>query len=141
MMISQSSLLLFLTGAVILLVIPGPAVFYVTSRSIGQGRAAGLVSAGGIAVGTLFHVAAASLGLSALLVSSAAAFQTVKCLGAAYLIFLGVRTLRRDEALPLEAATSERKLRRIFAQGCPGKFAEPEDGAVFSRISAAVRRL
>jgi threonine/homoserine/homoserine lactone efflux protein len=62
MMISHSSLLLFLTGAVILLVIPGPAVLYITSRSIGQGRAAGLVSAGGITVGTLFHVAAASLG-------------------------------------------------------------------------------
>jgi threonine/homoserine/homoserine lactone efflux protein len=62
MMISHSSLLLFLTGAVILLVIPGPAVLYITSRSIGQGRAAGLVSAGGIATGTLFHVGAASLG-------------------------------------------------------------------------------
>jgi threonine/homoserine/homoserine lactone efflux protein len=131
MMISHSSLLLFLTGAVILLVIPGPAVLYVTSRSIGQGRAAGLVSAGGIAVGTLFHVAAASLGLSALLVSSATAFQTVKYLGAAYLIFLGVRTLRRDEALPLEVATSERKLTRIFAQGVLVNLLNPKTALFF----------
>jgi threonine/homoserine/homoserine lactone efflux protein len=131
MMISHSSLLLFLTGAVILLVIPGPAVLYVTSRSIGHGRAAGLVSAGGIATGTLFHVAAASLGLSALLVSSATAFQFVKYLGAAYLIFLGVRTLRRDEALPLEGATGEHRLTRLFAQGVLVNLLNPKTALFF----------
>lgn len=131
MMISHSSLLLFLTGAVILLVIPGPAVLYITSRSIGQGRAAGLVSAGGIAAGTLFHVAAASLGLSALLVSSATAFQFVKDLGAACLIFLGVRTLRRDEGLPLEGATGERRLTRLFAQGVLVNLLNPKTALFF----------
>jgi threonine/homoserine/homoserine lactone efflux protein len=76
MLISPSSLLLFVTGAFILLVIPGPAVLYIISRSIGHGRPAGLVSAMGITVGTLFHVAAATLGLSALLASSASASRS-----------------------------------------------------------------
>ena len=78
----------------LLLLVPGPVVLYITSRSIGLGRGAGLVSAMGIAVGTLVHVAAATLGLSALLVSSASAFTLVKYAGAAYLIYLGIRTLR-----------------------------------------------
>ena len=90
MLISHSSLLLFVTGGAILLMIPGPAVMYVVSRSIGHGRAAGLVSVMGIVVGTLFHVVAATLGLSALLGSSALAFQFVKYLGAAYLIFIAM---------------------------------------------------
>src|SRR5258706_271968 len=82
MMPGSSSLLLFVSAALVLLAIPGPAVLYVTSRSIGLGRSAGLVSALGIGVGTLVHVAAAAVGLSALLMSSAAAFSAVKYLGA-----------------------------------------------------------
>jgi len=92
MLIGHSSLILFLTGAVIILVIPGPAVMYVVSRSIGHGRAAGLVSVMGIVVGTLFHVVLATLGLSALLASSALAFQVVQYVAAAYLVYLGIRT-------------------------------------------------
>ena len=117
MLISHSSLLLFITGAALLLVIPGPAVTYVISRSIGHGRAAGLVSVLGIVVGTLLHVTAGTVGLSALLASSVLAFQFIKYLGAAYLIYLGIRTLRRDDSQLLQAASSERRLLRIFAQG------------------------
>src|SRR5215813_5017939 len=84
---------LFLAGALILLCIPGPAVFYILSRTIGQGRLAGVVSAAGISVGTLIHATAAALGLSAILVSSAQAFHIVQFAGALYLIFLGVKTL------------------------------------------------
>ena len=98
MLISHSSLVLFVSGAVILLIIPGPAVMYVVSRSIGHGRSAGLVSATGIVVGTLFHVAAATLGLSALLASSATAFQIVKYAGAGYLVYLDIRTWRSGDA-------------------------------------------
>jgi len=89
---------LFLIAALALLITPGPAVLYVVTRSIDQGRSAGFASASGIFVGTLCHVAAAALGLSALLMSSATAFQSVKYLGAAYLIYLGIRKLlaRRD---------------------------------------------
>src|SRR5437879_13785501 len=81
---NHSSLVLFVSAALVLLAIPGPAVLYILGRSIGQGRSAGLVSALGIGVGTLIHVAAAAVGLSALLVSSATAFGVVKYLGAAY---------------------------------------------------------
>ena len=82
---------LFTAAALALLVIPGPAVLYIVGRSIEQGRIAGLVSILGIHAGTLVHVAAAALGLSALLASSALAFGVVKYAGAAYLIWLGLK--------------------------------------------------
>jgi threonine/homoserine/homoserine lactone efflux protein len=131
MLINHSSLLLVLTGAAIILVIPGPAVMYVVSRSIGHGRVAGLVSVMGIVVGTLFHVAAAALGLSALLASSALAFQVVKYLGAAYLIYLGIRTLRRGDAQVLEAGSGERRLAHIFGQGVLVNVLNPKTALFF----------
>ena len=131
MLISHSSLILFVTGAAILLAIPGPAIMYIVSRSIGQGRAAGLVSAGGITVGTLFHVAAAVLGLSALLASSAVAFQFVKYLGAAYLIYLGIRTLRSSDTQMLEAANGDRRLLHIFGQGVLVNLLNPKTALFF----------
>jgi threonine/homoserine/homoserine lactone efflux protein len=131
MLISHSSLLLFVTGAAILLVIPGPAVSYVVSRSIGHGRAAGLVSVMGIVVGTLFHVVAAALGLSAVLASSALAFQFVKYLGAAYLIYLGIKTLRRDDTQLLEAANGDGRLVRIFGQGVLVNLLNPKTALFF----------
>ncbi len=131
MLISHSSLILFVTGAAVLLVIPGPAVTYVVSRSIGHGRAAGLVSVMGIVVGTLFHVLAATLGLSALLASSALAFQFVKYLGAAYLIYLGIRTLGRDDSELLQAAHGDRRLSHIFAQGVLVNLLNPKTALFF----------
>jgi len=131
MLISHSSLLLFVTGAAVLLVIPGPAVTYVVSRSIGHGRAAGLVSVMGIVVGTLFHVVTATLGLSALLASSALAFQFVKYLGAAYLIYLGIRTLRRDDSELLQAANGDRRLLHIFVQGALVNVLNPKTALFF----------
>jgi threonine/homoserine/homoserine lactone efflux protein len=131
MLIAPSSLVLFMTGAMLLLLIPGPAVLYITSRSIGLGRAAGLVSAMGIAVGTLFHAAAATLGLSALLVSSASAFQLVKYAGAAYLIYLGIRTLRGGDTGLLEASNGQRSLRSIFGQGVLVNLLNPKTALFF----------
>ena len=119
MLISYSSLLLFVTGAAILLVIPGPAVFYIVSRSVGHGRAAGLVSAMGIAAGTLFHLAAATLGLSALLASSALA------------VYLGIRVLRSDVTLVLEAANGERQLAHIFGHGVLVNLLNPKTALFF----------
>jgi threonine/homoserine/homoserine lactone efflux protein len=131
MLINPSSLLLFVTGAIILLVIPGPAVLYVVSRSIGHGRPAGLVSAMGITVGTLFHVAAAALGLTALLASSALAFQFVKYIGAAYLIYLGVGVLRSGGMDVQHAIADQRRLRSIFGQGVLVNLLNPKTALFF----------
>ena len=131
MLIAPSALALFMTGAMLLLLIPGPAVLYITSRSIGLGRAAGLASAMGIAVGTMLHVAAATLGLSALLVSSAAAFQFVKYAGAAYLIYLGIRTLRSGDVATLDPSHERRSLRSIFGQGVLVNLLNPKTALFF----------
>src|ERR1700719_4146166 len=137
---THSSLLLFVGAALVLLVIPGPAVFYITSRSIGQGRAAGLISALGIQVGTLVHVAAAAVGLSALLVSSAAAFAAVKYLGAAYLIYLGVQKLRRPESLELSGEFRSNQAKPHFCAGRDCERPQPKDCALFLCLSPAIRR-
>src|SRR5260370_9240816 len=117
MIASHSSLLLFMSAALVLLEIPGPAVLYVTSRSIGLGRSAGLVSALGIGVGRLVDVAAAAVGLSALLMSAADVFGLVKYLGAAYLIYLGLQKLRGTESLDLPGEAPRANLSRVFGQG------------------------
>jgi len=131
MLISHSSLLLFVAGAAVLLVIPGPAVTYVVSRSIGHGRAAGLVSVLGIVAGTLCHVVAAALGISALLASSALAFQFVKYLGAGYLIYLGIKTLRTTDQQSLEAPAAETGLARMFGQGFLVNLLNPKTALFF----------
>ena len=105
----------FLVATIALLALPGPAVLYVVSQSIEGGRRAGLVSTLGIHCGTLVHVAAAALGLSSLLVSSARAFEAVKYAGAAYLVFLGVRTLlarHRADAQVVVQSDARRRLAR-----------------------------
>jgi threonine/homoserine/homoserine lactone efflux protein len=91
-------LLVFAAASVVLAVVPGPAVIYIVTRSVRHGRAAGLVSTLGVEAGNLVHVAAAAVGLSALLASSATAFNLVRYAGAAYLLYLGVRALLGREA-------------------------------------------
>src|SRR5262245_44888445 len=98
---SATSLGLFISAALVLLLVPGPAVLYILARSVEQGRLAGFVSILGIHAATLVHVAAAALGLSAVLASSALAFSLVKYAGAAYLIWLGLRKIF-SRAEPLE---------------------------------------
>jgi threonine/homoserine/homoserine lactone efflux protein len=100
-----------------LVLVPGPAVLYIITRSVNQGRKAGLASAAGIATGGLVHVAAAALGLSALLASSAVAFSLVKYLGAAYLIYLGIRTLLTAPALLQSITVEHHRLHRLYSQG------------------------
>lgn len=107
---------LFLLASLALTVTPGPAVLYIVARSVDGGLRAGLASVLGVGVGGLVHITAATIGLSALLASSATAFSAVKWLGAAYLIWLGLqRLLARDEAS--EPVTVERdRLPRVFLQ-------------------------
>ena len=112
-----SAIGVFAAAALALLVIPGPAVIYITTRSIDQGRAAGFTSVLGIATGTLVHTAAAAVGLSALLASSAVAFGIVKYAGAGYLVFLGVRRILVAESVGEDVVVPPRSLRRIYGQG------------------------
>jgi threonine/homoserine/homoserine lactone efflux protein len=97
---SLTTLLLFAAPTLLLLAVPGPSVLYVVARTVEQGRTAGLVSVLGLEGGALVHVAAAAAGLSALVASSPAALTALRYAGAAYLIWLGLRALRRgrDEA-------------------------------------------
>ena len=116
-MFNLPNLPIFLLAALILLLTPGPAVLYIVARSLDQGRLAGFVSVLSIEVGNSVHVLAATVGLSAILVSSAFAFSIVKYLGATYLIYLGLRRLLTRED-PHQPITFQRQsLRRIFRQG------------------------
>jgi threonine/homoserine/homoserine lactone efflux protein len=122
---------LFVAAALALLLVPGPAVLYVVARSIQQGRRAGLASVVGIHVGTLVHIAAATVGLSALIVSSAVAFTAVKIAGAVYLVGLGLWTLFSRSAETEVALGGERSLRRAFAQGIVVNVLNPKTAIFF----------
>jgi threonine/homoserine/homoserine lactone efflux protein len=122
---------LFVVAALALLIVPGPAVLYVVARSINDGRRAGLASVLGIHVGTLVHISAATLGLSALIVSSAIAFTAVKVAGAIYLVGLGLWTLFSRTAEPEIALGGERNLRRAFAQGIVVNVLNPKTALFF----------
>jgi len=111
------SLLAFLVAAVILAVTPGPGIAYVVARTVAGGRTEGLASCLGTGVGGMLHVLAAALGLSLIVAQSAVAFSVVKYLGAAYLIYLGLRLLlRRDDAFKIDRVTSQ-GARRALVEG------------------------
>jgi len=108
---------LFILASAVLLITPGPAVLYILARSVDQGRHAGLVSVCAIEVGNFMHVIAATLGLSALLLSSALAFTIVKYLGAAYLVYLGLRKIFSRQDVQATDSSQPQSLSRIFSQG------------------------
>ncbi len=111
------ALLLFAGAGLLLNVTPGPDLLYILGRAISQGRQAGLVSALGIGAGCFFHVAAAALGLSALVLAVPVAYDAVRWAGALYLIWLGVKALRsRGTSLDVQAMEASSP-RRIFMQG------------------------
>ncbi len=102
-MFAPSTIAAFALASIAILIIPGPAVLYVLNRSVSDGRRVGLAAVAGVELGTFVHVLAATAGLSAVLASSAAAFNAVKWLGAGYLVFVGVRTLiQRPAALDVD---------------------------------------
>src|SRR5215207_5580114 len=106
----------FLTATVTLNVTPGPDMMYVIARSVGQGRAAGIVSSLGIAAGCLAHTLAVACGVAGLLIAAPAAGRAITYAGATYLVYLGVRTLRHRGALPSETAVRPERLRAVFLQ-------------------------
>ena len=127
---SSAQLWLFCLAALVLLAIPGPAVLYIVVQSAEQGRRAGLASVAGVHVGTLVHVAAASIGLSALIVASATAFTAVKYAGAAYLVLLGARKLvgRSSDEQPPRPPDA---LRRAFVRGAIVNVLNPKTALFF----------
>lgn len=130
-MLNLEKLPLFIFASIVLLLTPGPAVLYIIARSVDQGRVAGLVSVLSIEVGNFFHALAAAVGLSALLFSSATAFSVVKYLGAAYLVYLGVRKLFLHSANPQETQVEPQSLRRIFSQGVTVAILNPKTALFF----------
>lgn len=125
------TLLVFFLASLGLLVVPGPAVLYIVTRSIDQGRAAGFASVLGVTVGSTFHIAAAALGLSAILMRSATAFEVVKYAGAAYLIILGIRKLvERDILIDASVPRRTRHL-AIFRQGVIVNVLNPKTALFF----------
>lgn len=122
---------LFLLAALGLLLIPGPSVLFILTRSATQGRRAGLVSVGGIELGSLTHAVAATLGLSALLLTSALAFSVVKYLGAAYLVYLGVRSLLARHERSRAEAPAPSSVSRLFVQGFLVQLLNPKTALFF----------
>jgi threonine/homoserine/homoserine lactone efflux protein len=123
---------LYFTAAFILAITPGPGMFYVLTRSIKGGQREGYASSVGTAIGGLFHVFAAALGLSAILATSALAFNLIKYLGAAYLVFLGIRMLMKDEPLDLETdLTTTHNYRRAIRQGVVTELLNPKTALFF----------
>jgi len=124
MIVSPPLFAAFLAASFVLAVTPGPGVLYIVTRSATQGRAAGLASVAGVALGNLGNATAASLGLAAIFAISSVAFTAVKYLGAAYLIWLGVQTLRSRASSGRGASDQRSKgerpiamLRRVFTDG------------------------
>ena len=109
---------LFLAAAILLNLTPGPDTVYILGRTIAQGREAGIASALGISLGSIFHTCAAALGLSAILATSAVAFGAIKLLGGAYLIFLGLKMFfEQSGQLSLPSNFRRRTTAAAFRQG------------------------
>lgn len=141
---------LFMLAGLTVLLIPGPAVMYITALGLREGRTPALGAAVGLGVGNFMHVIAAAVGLSALLLSSALAFTAVKYVGAAYLIYLGIQTLRNRHAVhdgvEISRTTALREFRRgvvintfnpkvaIFFLAFVPQFLRPERGGVAFQV-------
>ena len=130
-MINISQLYLFMAAALVLLLIPGPAVLYITARSASQGRMAGFVSVLAIETANCIQAVAAALGLSAILLSSALAFDVVKYLGAAYLIYLGIRKLLAAHDGMENETVKRESLSRIYWQGFMINILNPKTALFF----------
>jgi threonine/homoserine/homoserine lactone efflux protein len=122
----EISWLLFIVASLLLIVTPGQDMILVMSRSIAQGAAAGVVTAAGVSVGLVGHTVLATLGLGALLRTSAWLFVALKLVGAAYLIYLGVQLLRTRQQELAMTAGAPRSLRRLFVDGALSNISNPK---------------
>lgn len=131
-MFDATQLVLYVAAALVLAVTPGPGIFYVAARTLAGGRAEGVASSIGTGLGGLVHVLAASLGISAIVLTSAELFVVLKLLGAAYLIWLGYRTIRAAQVAS-RSLTSESRIgpKRAFREGVVVEALNPKTAAFF----------
>ena len=129
----MSNLLAFMGATVALLLIPGPAVIYMVNRAVSDGRSVGLAAVAGLEVGDTIQATLAALGLSAVMATSISLFNTVKWLGVAYLVWVGVRTLA-TRPVPLQADTAHVSRRAAFRQGILVNALNPKTGLFFLSI-------
>jgi threonine/homoserine/homoserine lactone efflux protein len=122
----------FVLASLVLAITPGPAVFYVVTRTLSQGRRAGLASVAGVALGNLGNAIGAAIGLAALFAISSLAFTVVKYAGAAYLVYLGIRALRAPDAQLAQAQFGATPLRSIFRDGFVVALLNPKTAIFFA---------
>ena len=125
------SLTLFIAASWVLILTPGPDTLYVLTRAIAQGKQAGVISALGVTVGIFVHTLAAAFGLALVLQTSAPAFPIVKYVGALYLLYLGVKTLKDRSSLTLLSEHKPRQLRILFWQGVLSNVTNPKVALFF----------
>lgn len=130
-MIFGADVILFLTASLVVILAPGPDNILVLTRGVTQGRGAALVSAAGASLGLVIHSGFAAVGLSALLAQSAAAFSVVKYVGAAYLIYLGVRALLDRGSFALPRGGPPMGLRKVFTQAVTSNVLNPKIAVFF----------
>src|SRR5262249_9822431 len=128
---SLPHLALFALAALVMNAVPGPSNLYVLSRSLAQGAPAGLLSALGLALGNLFHVALAVAGLAALLRSPPALYDAIRLAGAAYLVYLGIKTLRAPRARLTAAHPHRRPLGRVLLDAALVEMLNPKTALFF----------
>ena len=129
--LSGATFATFVLASLVLAVTPGPAVVYILTRTVTQGRSAGLASVGGVALGNLGNAIGASLGLAALLAVSAVAFTVLKFAGAAYLVWLGIQALRARPGTDV-AEVPRDAARRIFRDGFLVALLNPKTAIFFA---------
>ncbi|CAN5229051.1 LysE family translocator [soil metagenome] len=131
-MLQDVNLAFFLAASLALIATPGQDNIYIVTRGIARGRKAALVSAWGVCAGLVVHTTLAAVGLSALLAQSAVAFSVVKYVGAAYLVYLGVRTLLSGDAFdPSGEDTPAKGLGKVFWQGVASNVLNPKVALFF----------
>lgn len=131
-MFDLTNLLLFLATAIVIAVTPGPGIFYVAARTLAGGRAEGLASSFGTGLGGLVHVVAGAVGVSAIVMASAEAFTALKLVGAAYLVWLGVKTIREaKQPILTDDQVETTGSRRAFREGIIVETCNPKTAAFF----------
>lgn len=125
---------LFIISAITLNLIPGSDTIFIVTRSIGEGVKAGIVSALGISTGAIFHILAASFGLSAIILSSEFAFEIVKSLGAIYLVYLGLKMILKKEEIQKQNNIKKLNLFKIYKQAILTNVLNPKVAIFFMAL-------